>query len=467
MNIPVTLLILTLFIASTEANVTYHYNQLYAHITNTANKHGLPVENVADPVEVKVDLAINRIMELDPGTQSLHSMVWVRIFWNDASITWSPEDFGNITSMNLSPLEVWIPDIIIYNAIDQSTVLEDITNFNLIVDNKGNMTWLYPLQVISMCEMNVKLFPFDTQICKLKIGSWMYHGLQLHIANMSSQLDLSSLIPNGAWIVDNAPVIPWTVYYGCCVEPYHGLTVEIHLTRMPKFFIYTICFPTMLMLIILLFGSLMPSESEGKSMLGITIILTQIVLALIVNEYIPVQSRETPLIGVILLLVLIDMTFFLLMNMLVLSFHKAANGSSKPPCILSLIAHNKVILLCMFPFKCREKWERFKLNTSWVSCIKRKSSIIKTDITVEKQSNSNTSYLSRSCEATLPKVIVTKESSTNEKEKQIENDSLFESINEYELLAMLFNRFANIISVLLTLLIVLWIIVLALLHPVA
>ena len=30
--------------------------------------------------------------------------------------------------------------------------------------------------------MNVKQFPFDTQVCELKFGTWSYHGLEIDIS---------------------------------------------------------------------------------------------------------------------------------------------------------------------------------------------------------------------------------------------------------------------------------------------
>ena len=35
--------------------------------------------------------------------------------WKDVRLTWEPALYGNVTSVRISPLRVWIPDITMYN----------------------------------------------------------------------------------------------------------------------------------------------------------------------------------------------------------------------------------------------------------------------------------------------------------------------------------------------------------------
>lgn len=35
--------------------------------------------------------------------------------WNDYSLTWKPEEFGNIHTIRLPSSQIWTPDILLYN----------------------------------------------------------------------------------------------------------------------------------------------------------------------------------------------------------------------------------------------------------------------------------------------------------------------------------------------------------------
>ena len=53
----------------------------------------------------------------------------------------------------------------------------------VILENTGLTTWLTPIILKSKCDMDVKYFPFDTQRCPLKFGSWTYDKHRLNIIN--------------------------------------------------------------------------------------------------------------------------------------------------------------------------------------------------------------------------------------------------------------------------------------------
>ena len=55
----------------------------------------------------------------------------------------------------------------------------DSLSTRVIVNYKGEVSWLAPAIITGKCPMNIKYFPFDTQRCRLKFGSWTYHGEEI------------------------------------------------------------------------------------------------------------------------------------------------------------------------------------------------------------------------------------------------------------------------------------------------
>ena len=73
--------------------------------------------------------------------------------------------------------------MIISFRLEPAIHANDMTNFDMSVDRDGNVMWLSPLVIKVMCRLNVRLFPYDSQICNLTMGSWVHHGLEIDIWN--------------------------------------------------------------------------------------------------------------------------------------------------------------------------------------------------------------------------------------------------------------------------------------------
>lgn len=54
-------------------------------------------------------------------------------------------------------------------------------NFPAVGQSDGSMMWLAPKIQYSSCQLTVTYFPFDTQICEMKFGSWTYNGFEVQV----------------------------------------------------------------------------------------------------------------------------------------------------------------------------------------------------------------------------------------------------------------------------------------------
>ena len=86
------------------------------------------------------------------------------------------------------PLEVWTPDVELYNAREKKLVASQLTD-RLVLERTGSITWVPPYLLTAACTLDTTWFPFDEQECTLKFGSWTYNGFKL-------DLQLVSLTPS-------------------------------------------------------------------------------------------------------------------------------------------------------------------------------------------------------------------------------------------------------------------------------
>lgn len=67
--------------------------------------------------------------------------------------------------------------------------------------SNGLVVWKPPAIYKSLCPIDVEFFPFDQQLCTLKIGSWSYDGYSVDIKHKYLPDDAKDLdeITDGHW----------------------------------------------------------------------------------------------------------------------------------------------------------------------------------------------------------------------------------------------------------------------------
>ena len=167
-----------------------------------------PVANESDPVNVKHGLSLQQIVELDLEKQILTSNIWQNIEWTDSNLKWNPSQYGNIQDIRLTPQDIWIPDIMLYNTASFSVSDANQLPTRVVVKHDGGCTWVPPMIARSTC----KIFQKGTdQTCTIKFGSWTYNGLKLNLKTPS--IDTSSYVLNKEWNLMNATSERNEVFY--------------------------------------------------------------------------------------------------------------------------------------------------------------------------------------------------------------------------------------------------------------
>lgn len=68
---------------------------------------------------------------------------------------------------------------------DQSTDPKVITDAQCSVSNTGNVLCVPGIHFDTLCVPNLKKYPYDTQICTIRFGSWVYKGEELKLKTVS------------------------------------------------------------------------------------------------------------------------------------------------------------------------------------------------------------------------------------------------------------------------------------------
>ena len=165
------------------------------------------------------------------------------------------------------------------------------------INSTGHATWFYPSILYSPCILDMTQFPWDKQVCKLAFGSWAY---PIRIIDIHSYIpegrgpggDMTVYVGDGQWNFVNFPV------ERCILQLQPGnistLVYSMHLHRRPLTFVINILVPCISISICGLLVFLLPPDSGEKVSLSVTILLSDSVFLLIIQESMPVQSLTIP-----------------------------------------------------------------------------------------------------------------------------------------------------------------------------
>ena len=64
----------------------------------------------------------------------------------------------------------------------------------VILESSGRTNWMSPATFKSSCTLNIKYFPFDTQICELTFGSWTFDNRMLNLWNLHEDHSFAGLL---------------------------------------------------------------------------------------------------------------------------------------------------------------------------------------------------------------------------------------------------------------------------------
>ncbi|CAK6978512.1 neuronal acetylcholine receptor subunit alpha-7-like, partial [Scomber scombrus] len=302
-------------------------HRLYHDLMKDYNPLERPVSEDSQTLTVQLGLNLVQIIDVDEKKQTLTTNLWVQMLWDDHYLKWNESDYPGVADVRFPDHLIWKPDILLYNSADQR--FDATFKTNILVKSSGSCTYVPPGIFKSTCHIDVRWFPFDTQRCELKFGSWTYSGLSVDLKMLEA--DLSTYTANGEWDLVEVPGKKNDRSYACCAEPYPDVTYTVVLRRRTLYYGHNLLIPCVLISILALFVFLLPADSGEKISLGITVLLSLVVFMLIVADIMPATSDSVPLIAQYFAATMIIVGLSVIATVFVLQFHHHDPNGSKMP----------------------------------------------------------------------------------------------------------------------------------------
>ncbi|XP_068677823.1 neuronal acetylcholine receptor subunit alpha-10-like [Montipora foliosa] len=306
------------------------------------------------PVTVTFDFQLIRILDVSARDQFIITYAWVNQYWKNSFMKWNPEDYGGIKEIHVSPEDVWVPDTLLYNNIDEEEHMgggRTSYTTNVAIRYDGSNTWLNPAVFKSICSVDVTNFPFDDQECLLKFGSWSFDITKIDLAVKNDSVLNKYYITNGEWQLLDISVKRNALKYQCCPDAFVDISVQVRIRRESLDYILKLIIPCSLISSMIFLGFVLPPESGERIGLSITVLLAMTVFQQLSSELMP--SYGFPLLGQFYFAIMLEIGASLAVTTLILNFYHR-NRRSMPKTM------RKVILLwlarILFPCQKPKDW---------------------------------------------------------------------------------------------------------------
>ncbi|PAA85645.1 hypothetical protein BOX15_Mlig014979g1 [Macrostomum lignano] len=336
-------------INASPPGLAHLYSDFY--LSRTSYRYARPVVNNSQPVIMYMNVSLTQIMDVDEKNQIIKLNMWVLQEWTDPFFIWHPESYGGVDHMLLPSDALWTPDVVLYsNAGSDWDLSQSSTKLKVYYD--GTVVWKPPVIYESTCDINVEFFPFDMQDCRLKMGTWTYHGLHIDLRHLAQKaeakrlnrikfddceaeinyaVDLSEYVENTEWDLLQVSAKRNIVYYACCPEPYLDITFFLKFRRQSLFYGISLICPCLAISFLTICVFYLPADSQEKITLSISILIALTVFMMMVFDLTPPTSLVVPLITKYLMFTMILVSLSILVSTVVLNVRYRSPHVNKVP----------------------------------------------------------------------------------------------------------------------------------------
>ncbi|XP_028390588.1 gamma-aminobutyric acid receptor subunit beta-2-like isoform X2 [Dendronephthya gigantea] len=253
------------------------------------------------PVEVNVRMKMLSIDSIDTVNMDFSLDVFLTQQWVDERLDHGTESTITVNYKDLD--KIWLPDTYFVNAKDSS--FHYVTNENklLQIGPNGLVSYRIRISLKAACQMDLRLFPMDKQICPLFLESYGYHNKKVAYRwatdNGNSFIDTEmTKLPQFTLKAVNLSSKINRYYAG----NYTCLSISFKFDRMYSYFLIHVYGPCALIVMMSWLSFLIPrNHTPARISLGITALLTTVTVLNMSNNSMPkvnyIKALDKYLIG--------------------------------------------------------------------------------------------------------------------------------------------------------------------------
>ncbi|XP_063226090.1 acetylcholine receptor subunit alpha-like [Bacillus rossius redtenbacheri] len=246
----------------------------------------------------------SRHIQLDEKRGLLSTHGRMSMNWIDEKIVWDPENYDNISVLNLASHEVWLPEIVLYNAAGHGA--DVLGEAGLAVGADGRARWAPQARLRSWCRLDLRRWPRDEHSCDLRLGFWAQQQPRL-LLQLDNTTEVSEQRTGSQWeVVDLNSHIVWGTEIWADgqseyetelnQEPTPNLIIQIRLRRREESYTVILTAPFIVINAITFLSFWMSPNNFAKTIFVCLALVISSMVAAILTDVIPTHPSHTPFI---------------------------------------------------------------------------------------------------------------------------------------------------------------------------
>ncbi|XP_062620547.1 acetylcholine receptor subunit beta-type unc-29-like [Saccostrea cucullata] len=300
------------------------FEKLFNDNVNKYNPNVRPTLDCDKPITVNVSVNLVTLHSLIERSQTLRTTVWIDLEWTDLQMTWNRSLFANIDSIVVPQEKIWIPDICISNEVTNNKCLIKSENGKSLIDYTGKVTLWWNREVQTGCDVDISRYPFDSQVCPIRIGTWYSEDEKVKLTPKFDNIDFSNYVLSEEWDIVSSSIKTVLVEND---KHFTELEFFIVMDRKPLFYLYSIVLPILLLSVLNMVCFLVPIESGEKIDMTMAIFLTFAVFMTLISSTVPRTSEDVFKFGIFMTMHLMMSGITILLEVLVSHIYFKPKGT--------------------------------------------------------------------------------------------------------------------------------------------
>ncbi|XP_045197633.2 neuronal acetylcholine receptor subunit alpha-3-like [Mercenaria mercenaria] len=244
-----------------------------------------PIQDQSLPVNVSAQFVPMSLLEFDTVGQKFSILGYFRVWWKDELLTWKEEEYAHTNNVKIPTKEMWTPSLIILKTVNGDGVVGNMETDIAKVSSAGDVQWV-PEGIYSVvCDVNIKYYPFDKQICTITFYV-SDETVTSVVLSHHNEVTLDEYTENTAWKIMKIVKKQYRKYNSNFID------IQFHVQRRAGFTTFTLIMPLLMLAFLNVCIFLVPIGSGEKGSFAITIFLSYGIFITIISNTLPQNSLQ-------------------------------------------------------------------------------------------------------------------------------------------------------------------------------
>ncbi|KAK6194573.1 hypothetical protein SNE40_000186 [Patella caerulea] len=319
---------------TTDAAVKTDYYNLYNAGFSNYNHNIRPVAIDTQVTKIYTSFRLISINELQEKDQVLISFGYLTLQWHDDFLAWDMNNYGGIDTLVVPQNEVWKPDLVVGNSNEKRSKL-GFDEMPIRLNADGTVLWTPSVLFQTSCDINVKYYPFDQQVCSITLETMVSDLTEIDLIVGNFSLSSGDMMfeygPNGEWDLANIEIAKKDEITKA------GIIISLTINRRTTFYVLNIIVPVVCLALLLSTVFALPADSGEKISLAVTILLGYILFLSILSSDMPQTSLQVSVLAVYIALLVFFSALSVLLSIIILRIYHKKPGHGVPGIIKGML----------------------------------------------------------------------------------------------------------------------------------